>query len=194
MSTTAKVTSHSFKLKLKSMTGLSIKELTNICLITSQQILMYYRDIMLGNSPHEQTVVTKYMLDIQHILTVVEEIDVSPSRVPSINIKHFSLIIHNNGVTTEMPFKLEPAYFQILGPIGMMKVLDDVLSSALSSIPLTHLMHPQVMRISYARIQCAMIPSILARLAPRIPDSSAYSVQHMTDLHSIDLNLEVKYD
>jgi hypothetical protein len=175
------------------MSELSLKEITNICSLISQQILMYYKDVMLGDSPSEQALVNQHMMNIPLILSAIEKIDRISTRIPSIKIKHFNLAIYDNGAKTEMPFKLEPAYFQILGPIGMMEVLLDVFRSALSSIHITHLTTSQAARMAYARRDLAYIICSLTDIALRITDLSAYLVKSTSELFSIDFDLEIKY-
>jgi hypothetical protein len=183
-----------FTLELSSMAILNIKELTTICSLTSKQILAYYRDVMLENFPAEQAAVTRYLVTILHLMSKVGSIRADPDHVPFLKIIDFSLTAVTDEVKTEIPFKLEPQYFQILGPIGMMKLLRTVFNSALTHIQLEPLTPSQAVTVKLAETELAIMSNALAKIALRIPDSSVYSVTSTSELYPIVIRLEIKFN
>jgi hypothetical protein len=188
------VTRYKVSLELASMKVLSIKETTAFCSLISQQILTHFRDELLVNNPAEQSHVRRIMGSIQSLLRIIGKIGPNKHLIPFLEIRKLDITVKNNNVIKSIIFRLDSQHFQILGPVGLIKLVNIALDQSFSSMQLQNITPFDEIFLNYCKEQVPKIKNVLLHIALQIPVSTEYLIKSTSELKPIQLDLVIKFN
>jgi hypothetical protein len=178
------------------MPAFKVKEICEFFFIMCRRILQHFKDVLFSQSLIEQSLMTQHYMAIRQIIYELNEIrSHSADATPFIDIKSLKINITNDDVSFfKTLIKLDLYDFNLLGPIGLHRLLTFISLRVFSNLRIT-LNHPhEVETIKRIKKRFFKISNSLKRDISNLPFDSWHIFNERTKFSSISVDMEISYD
>jgi hypothetical protein len=169
--------------------------MADLCMLVNKQVMSHLKDVFLSDHPVEQSMISRHIVVIQRHMEILGRLNwFGPRRDLTIGIKKLIILFDNEGISYCKMGNLNWAYSQMIGPTGLIKIMEAIFYSVLENFEAIFTTPEDFLKIHRCRQQTKIALRSMNTIFSRVPDKFDYLIRKTTNLEFIEMDLKIRYN